>query len=201
VSPNVIDLMVAQSFPTHFRVERPTPVAPPSPIATSVGGVGGVGGTTVIVGSAQYPGLYPGGVYDPYYYNYYYYSPFAYPYYWGNNYYYLSNGNTAVISPNGSGSGAGNTSSPNGHVVNGRGYTRVSTGDASGPATATPAQHTATGGNTVRSSSGGAGASSNSPPSSSSSGSSGSGGSASGQGYSSGGASSGSDTGRTAQPR
>jgi hypothetical protein len=44
VPANVIDLMVAQSFPSHFRVERPMTTAPASN--------GIAGGTTVVVGSS-----------------------------------------------------------------------------------------------------------------------------------------------------
>ena len=124
VPPSVIDLMVAQSFPDHFRVERPVTFAPQ---------------TTVMTGTAQYPsypldpygtfGAY--GMYDPYAYYSYYYSPFAYPYYWGSSYsrgpvYYITNGNTVIV-PNGSGTTATTSSEGPGQVVNGRGYTRVHT--------------------------------------------------------------------------
>jgi hypothetical protein len=205
VSPNVIDLMVAQSFPSHFSVERPVTL-PPSPVTASAAGA------PVVTGSAQYPTpypFYPYGVYDPNYYYSYYYSPFAYPYYWGSNYYrgniyYISGGGTTVFVPNGSGSGGGAVSGNNGQgqVINGRGYTRVHPGSAADPAA--PAQHVAGSVRTVRGSSSNTGADSSSSPSSSS-GSSGStsssapsGGSVTSGGYSSGG---GGDTGRTAQPR
>jgi hypothetical protein len=230
VSPNVIDLMVAQSFPSHFRVERPVTL-PPLPGALSAG-------TSVMSSSTQYPAqypyatqypyamqypgqygtpysFYPYGAYDPYYYYSYYYSPFAYPYYWGGgtfyrgSTYYITNGG-AIVVPNGSGSGSGGAAnSDNGHgqLINGLGYTRVhpaSSGNTAEPAT----QHGATETKTVRGSSwSGAASPSGSSSSSGSSGSS-SGGSSSG-GSSSGGSSSGSgqsgsgsgSSGRTAQPR
>ena len=81
VSPNVIDVMVAQAYPDHFQIERPNTYPPVS----SVAGGSTISGsnTTVILGSAAYP--YP--MYDPFYSSYYYYSPFAYPYYWGSSYF------------------------------------------------------------------------------------------------------------------
>jgi hypothetical protein len=197
VSPNVIDLMVAQSFPSHFKVERqpdtslpPITASMPPPI---VGGIGGIG--------AQYP--YPIYPYDPYSYYSYYYSPFAYPYYWGGynrgSTYYISNG--TVIT---GGSAAPSTSvSGGGTVVNGRGYTRVHTESeaaAAAAAAADPNQHTTTSTpRTVRTTTpAGADSSSSSSSPSSSSGSSSSGG-VSSSGYSSGGG--GGDSGRTAQPK
>ncbi|HEV3215198.1 MAG TPA: hypothetical protein VGZ27_05720 [Vicinamibacterales bacterium] len=219
VSPNVIDLMVGQSFPSHFRVERPITL-PPSPVSASTG-------TAAAAGSAQYPAAqyptpypyspYGAYAYDPFYYYSYYYSPFAYPYYWGNPGYYggpiyfIDNGGT-IIAPNGSGSGGGGAAASDngqGQVINGRGYTRVHSG--SGGDAAQPTAHvvTATSPKTVRGASGSGAASSSSSGSSSSgsssSGSSGSsssgssgGASVSGSGYSSGGSGGG---GRTAQPK
>ena len=204
VSPNVIDLMVAQSFPSHFRVERP--VSPPlAPIAGMPPSIGMPG--------AQYPYPYGPGIYDPYDYYGFYYSPFAYPYYWGNGYYnspryYISNGNSTVFVNGASGISGGATpsTSDRGQVVNGRGYTRVHTGSEPDATAVDPNAHaTTTTPRTVRS---GTDASSSSPssstPSSSSSGdsSSSSGGGSAGVssgGYSNGGG--GGDTGRTAQPR
>ena len=201
VSPNVIDLMVAQSFPDHFTVERPVSLPPR---------------TTMMIGSAQYSTpypIYPYGVYDPFYYYSYYYSPFAYPYYWGSNgyfrgpVYYITNSRTVIV-PNGSGS-AGNAGSGvasdngQGQVVNGRGYTRVhpassGDGDAAQPTT----QRGVTSPGTVRGTSNSGTADSGSSSSSSSSGSSSSGGgSVSSGGYSGGGGGGGGGTGRTAQPR
>jgi hypothetical protein len=219
VSPNVIDLMVAQSFPSHFSVERPVTLPPsPSPVAASAAG------PMVVTGSAQYPTAYPAqystpypfypyGGYDPYYYYSYYYSPFAYPYYWGSNYYrgstyyitnggYITGGGTTVFVPDGSG-GGGAVIGDNGRgqVINGRGYTRVHPG--SSVDSAGSAQHVAAPVRTVRGTSSNTGADSSSS-SSGSSGSSGStsssgssGGSVSSGGYSSGGG----GGGRTAQPR
>jgi hypothetical protein len=204
VSPNVIDLMVAQSFPSHFRVERPATLPLPS-MTASVPIIGG--------SSAQYStsyGFYPyGGVYDPYAYYSYYYSPFAYPYYWGSGYYggpvyYISNGNNTVFSSGSSGASGSATSSSGdrGQVVNGRGYTRVHAGSEPDAATADPNQHTTTSTpRTVRTTTPSAGADSSSSSSSSGSSSSPSGGGSgvsSSGGYSGGG---GGDSGRTAQPR
>jgi hypothetical protein len=196
VSPNVIDLMVAQSFPEHFRVEKPVTVPLP-PITASMPG-------------APYPTsypLYPYGMYDPYSYYSYYYSPFAYQYYWGNGYYrgptyYISNGNGNV---HGGGSGsAGGSSTDRGQVVNGRGYTRVHAGSEPDATAVDPNAHaTSSTPRTVRSttpsaSSGADSSASGSSSSPSSSGSSSSGGVSSTGGYSNGGSS---DSGRTAQPR
>jgi uncharacterized membrane protein YgcG len=201
VSANVIDLMVAQSFPERFRVERPGTYRP-LPTISSMGS-----NTTVIMGSARYP--YP--YYDPYYYSYYY-SPFAYPGYWGSSYGYRNYYNnhfygspTTVIVPDRRGTGAGGTAQPSsgdGIVVNGRGYTRVRPSRGSDDESA-PAQRTTTSRRGVRSS-GSSGESSGSESSSGSSGSSSgssSGGSVSGSGYSGRGSNSGSDSGRTAQPK
>ena len=203
VSPNVIDLMVAQSFPAHFTVERPITV-PFTPLAAST--------TPPMVGvpTAQYPTaypIYPYGVYDPYSYYSYYYSPFAYPYYWGNGYYrgptyYISNGNSTVIT---SGSGgtpgtATGSSSDRGQVVNGRGYTRVHSGSEPDAGTANPNQHTTS--STPRTVRGTTSSTSGADSSSSSSSSSGSSSSGTGGVSSSGGYSGGGDSGgRTAQPR
>jgi hypothetical protein len=212
VSPNVIDLMVAQSFPSHFSVERPTTVAP-RPVAAAP--------PTYGVPGPQYPTpypVYPYGTYDPYYYYSYYYSPFAYPYYWGNNYfngsaYYLGNG---TIGTPGGGTGVGGgssqgTSGERGQVVNGRGYTRVHSGSDSGapaadpgeqhpaavtPRTVRPATTTATA-PADSSSASGSGSSSSGSTASGSAGSAG-GATASPGGYSSGGSG---DTGRTARPK
>jgi hypothetical protein len=211
VAPTVIDLMVAQSFPSEFHVDRRPTVAPSYP--------------SVSIDSTMYGGIYNGApaslaypYYDPYYSYYSYYSPFAYPY-WGsgyyfNNYYYgrpvyyrggpLYLGVPGdIITGGGSGGGGSvivNPGGGTGQVVNGRGYTRVSPGSASsgaatGDGDSAPAQHTPSSPRGVRSSS---------PDS----------GSVSGSGYSSGssnggsssspssGASSGGDSGgRTAQPR
>jgi hypothetical protein len=203
VSPNVIDLMVAQSFPTPFRVERPATL-PLRPVSASAPVIGGAS-----AGYSSPYAFYPyGGVYDPYAYYSYYYSPFAYPYYWGSGYYgapvyYISNGNSTVFTNGSSGSSGSaiGSSSDRGQVVNGRGYTRVHAGSEPDSATADPNQHTATSTpRTVHTPSAGADSSS-SGSSSSSSGSSSSpsgGGVSSSGGYSGGG---GGDSGRTAQPR
>jgi hypothetical protein len=220
VSPNVIDVMIAQAYPERFQIERPTTYQPLAGIAS--GATMSSSNTTVILGSAAYP--YP--IYDPFYSSYYYYSPFAYPYYWGssyypfrygryygygnyfNNYYYTDPG--SIYSGPGS-SGSGRTAQPgspdyrggDGVIVKGRGYTRVRPAGSSDSGESTPTQRSAPSGRGVRSVSG-----SDSSGSSSSSGSSG--GSVSGGSSSSGSPSSGSSSGgggsvggggRTAQPR
>jgi len=196
VSPNVIDLMVAQSFPDHFQVERPVTSAPRS-VATMGGG------TSLTVDQYGYPFSqipYTYGMYDPYYYYSYYYSPFAYPYYWGPTYfrtptYYINTGGGSVSVPGGSTSGTAISSvdSTHGQLIKGQGYTRVHSGPSDG--SSDPAQHTASSPRGVRSSGGSSGDASSSSPSSSS----GSSNSGSSSGGSVGGG--GGGGGRTAQPR
>ena len=210
VSPNVIDVMVAQAYPDRFRIERPSIYPPLRAGGTTWSG----GGSGLSLGSAVF--TYP--MYDSFYSSQYYYSPFAYPYYWGSSYgpdrygyglgyrYGYPGTVYAPINPGARGSAVAQPGSPDssggdGVVVNGRGYTRVrptSASDRGGGSV--PAART-TG-------SGGAGVSSGASDSSSSSGSSrSSGGSESGGGYSSGGGSSSGSSGRrggggrTAQPR
>ncbi len=214
VSPDVIDLMVAQSYPDRFRIERAMSGAPPLPTSMSVGG------TSIIYGMG-YPASMAYPYYDPYYSYFSYYSPFAYPY-WGsnyyyNNYYYRAYPTTPIIINNGgsiSGVGGGGggtaiaTSSDGpgtGVIVNGRGYTRVTpnSGSTSGSGDATTGEHTVSSPRGVRSSgdsSGGSVSTSGYSSGSSSSGSSSSGSSSSGS--SGGGSIGGGDSGgRTAQPR
>jgi hypothetical protein len=206
VSPGVIDLMVAQSFPSHFNIERAASGAPPIPSSMS-----GFGAATIYSGV---PASMPYPYYDPYYSYYSYYSPFAYPYwdsnYYYSNYYYRGYPPTVIIpgggsiggsSGGGAGTTVGSTDTP-GIVVNGRGYTRVTPGSSkpttSGDGSA-GSSHPVSSPRTVRSagdsstgSVSGAGYSSGSSNSGSTSGES-----------SSGGASSSGDSGggRTAQPR
>lgn len=217
VSPNVIDLMVAQAFPGRFQVERAPVYAPSSNYGTSSMGSTN---TTVFYGS-QYPSPY----YDPFYYNYYYYSPFAYPYYWGSgyrynryygygnygNYYNFYGSPTSIVVPGGTtgtaqpitGSGSGT-----GQVVNGRGYTRVRPSSGGGDEQQqAPTERTVTPSAVrgVRSrGDSGSSSSSGSSPSGSSGGSVGGSGYSSGSSSSSSSPSSGGDSGgggRTAQPR
>jgi hypothetical protein len=212
VSRNVIDLMVAQSFPSHFRVERPLG-APLTPVATAFP-------PSITMPGSVYPYPYGSTYYDPFdYYGYYglYYSPFAYQYYWGSRYYnspryYITNGNRTVYVNGGSnigviggGSAIPSSSTGRGQVVNGQGYTRVHTGSEQDNATAaaptsrpTTSAPRAVRSATDASSSGSTSTSSTSSSGSSSSGSSDSGGAVSGSGYSNPGSG---DTGRTAQPR
>ena len=212
VSPDVIDLMIAQTFPDRFTIERASSGGPPVPTSIGAGGTtiiyGGFPGSIGSMGSMGYP------YYDPYYSYYSYYSPFAYPY-WGSNYYY-NNYNyrgypNTVIVPGSIGGGGGGTAigsadSP-GMVVNGRGYTRVTPGSSNTTSSssgddATAVQHTVTSPRGVRStgsdsSSGGSVSSSGYSSGSSNSGSS----SGTSSGTSSGASSSGDSGGRTAQPR
>jgi hypothetical protein len=97
VSPELIDLMVAMSFPDHFRIGRRE-----SSYSSSGGGMGG----SSLIPSAEYHY----GYYYPFYL-----APFGYYSHWYRNYpgYYDV---TPVVTPETSG----------GRAVNKRGYTRVS---------------------------------------------------------------------------
>jgi hypothetical protein len=223
VSPQVIDVMVAQAYPERFQIERPQAYQPLANVGS--GGTTYGSNTTVVLGSAAYP--YP--FYDPFFNSYYYYSPFAYPYYWGASYLpyrygryygyapYYNNYNIypypgSIYGSGGYGSGGygsggnalpGSPDSPGGDgvAVKGRGYTRVRpAGSGENSGSSTPAQRSSPSSRGVRSASGGSDSSGSSSGSSSSGGSS-SGGSSSGGGRSSGGSSGGSGGGRTAQPR
>ena len=180
VPEQVIDLMVALSYPKHFVVERTARVdVGPGPIGIDPFGLGSFG----------YPLWSDGfGLYSPFYgpYSSYYYSPFAYRYLGYNPYFNFGGGGFAVVDPGGGG-GAPNRPSGSGRVVDGLGYTRVR------PRESQPAQPT------VRGSSGGNRATGSGDPGPNTA-SSGSGATASPQGYSSGG-SNGGGGGRTAQPR
>jgi hypothetical protein len=215
VSPGVIDLMVAQSFPSEFHVDRRPTFAPPAPYSGSIGGT--MGGIYNGAPSMGYP------YYDPYYSYYSYYSPFAYPY-WGLGYNYYSNyysnyygGRTYLGGLGGVpygygvpiGGGGGSVivnpgDNTPGQVVNGRGYTRVSPGspttNAAGGDESSPASHTTTSPRGVRSSSPDSGSVSSSGYSSGSSSGSSNSGSSGGASAPSGGGG-GDSGGRTAQPR
>jgi hypothetical protein len=224
VSPNVIDLMVAQAYPDRFDIDSGLyPQMPLASTTTSSGGGGG-GSTTVVLGSTVYP--YP--YYDPFYSSYYYYSPFAYPYYWGagyhyrygypyyrsyygNNYYYgyyppyYYGGGGSIDPPDVDRPGTPDSRGGTG-IATGRGYTRVRpAGDGGGSAVPTGRSGSVGGtrGVNTGSSSGSSGSSGTPNTGSSNSGSSNSGssksGGASGGGYSGGGSVGGG--GRTAQPR
>lgn len=218
VSPNVIDLLVAQAYPEKFQVDRGIF---PRASSTSYGGYSGssIGSSSIYMGST----LYPTPMYDPFYSSYYYYSPFAYPYYWGPsysyrygspfyrnyynyNYYGLGGGGYYGV-PGPSGGGNAQPGSPDsrggdGVVVNGRGYTRVRPAGSSNTTgtgeSATPTSRTSGTSRGVRS----VGSDSSSSPSPSGASSSGSSSGASSGGYSGGGGDSGGGGGgRTAQPR
>jgi hypothetical protein len=227
VSPNVIDLLVAQAYPEKFEVQRS---GYPSASYGSNYGTASMGSSTVYMGST----MYPSPMYDPFYSSYYYYSPFAYPYYWGpsysyrygspfygnyyNNYNYYGLGGGGFYGGVGGGGGRprGDNAQPgdpdsrggDGVVVNGRGYTRVRPAGSSNTSgsgeSSTPTSRSSGSTRGVRSvgSSGSDAGSTSSPSSSSSSGSSSSGSSSgSSGGYSSGGGDSSGGGGRTAQPR
>lgn len=188
VASNVIDLIVALSYPQRFVVER----------TASRGSGGGFGPDPFGYDPFFYSSFgYPFGLYDPFYndllYPAYYYSPFAYSYlgrfdprYFGYGYFgYGTYGGGQEIGGGGGGTGGSGTpqASGSGRYVNGVGYTRVRPREAE-PAT------TGSGGRLT-------------PASASASGGGSSGGSMSPGGYSSGssGGSSGGGGGRTAQAR
>ena len=153
VPDRVIDVLIALSYPKKFVVERAaatTPVLPP---------------------------LFDYG--DPFYYGYggYYYSPFAYSY---GGYYYPYAFSPAYIVVGDDGGTTTPRASGSGRVIDGVGYTRVTTREA-------PPVRANNG--SVGDSSGGGGGSSSS---------SGGGSTVTSQGFSGGGSS---DSGRTAQPR
>ena len=204
VSPNVIDLMVAQAYPDRFEVDRG--VYPAAPYATGASS----GSASVMMGSSAYP--YP--IYEPFYSSYYYYSPFAYPYYWGSSYryrygypfypnYYNYNyyGYPGSIYSGGGSAGSGNNAQPGSPdsrggtgIATGRGYTRVRpSGSSDSGQGAAPSNRGGSVGRTR-----GVDSSDSSGSSGASSGSSSSGGSSGGN---SGGGNSGRSGGRTAQPR
>jgi len=223
VSPNVIDLMVAQAYPDRFDID--SGVYPPVPVASGSSSTSqaDLNATIITGGGVGYP--YP--LYDPFYSSYYYYSPFAYPYYWGAGYryrygypYYRSYynyygapgypyypGSIYTGGPSDPGSGYAPPGTPESRggsgIATSRGYTRVRPAGSGGGGgeSATPTGGGSVGGGSRNVGSTGSSGSSSSSSSSSSSGSSGSTGSSSGAssgGYSGGNRGGG---GRTAQPR
>lgn len=221
VSPNVIDLMVAQAYPEKFEVQRGASTWGSSATYST----GTLGSSSVFMGSTMYP--FP--MYDPFYSSYYYYSPFAYPYYWGpsytyrygspfyrnyNNYnyygvpapYYYGGGSSG--GGDGRNAQPGSPDAPGGNAtITGRGYTRVrpsgSSNSSGSDESATPSSRSSGSTRGARIVSGSdAGASSSSSSSSSGSSGTSSGGYSSGSSNSGGGSSSGGGGGgRTAQPR
>ncbi|HUP41438.1 MAG TPA: hypothetical protein VM115_15040 [Vicinamibacterales bacterium] len=219
VSPNVIDLLVAQAYPEKFEVQRS---GYPSASYGSNYGTVSMGSSSMYMGST----MYPSPMYDPFYSSYYYYSPFAYPYYWGpsysyrygspfysnyyNNYNYYGLGGGGYYGSVGGGGGRprGDNAQPgdpdsrgSDGIATGRGYTRVrpsgsstGTGESATPTSRTP-------GSSRGARSIGSVGSSDSSSSSSSSPSSSSGSSSSGSSSSGGSSDSGGGGGRTAQPR
>ena len=226
VSPNVIDLMVAQAYPERFEIDRG--VYPPVAVASGAATSGG--NTTVMMGSAGYPYPFYDPLYDPFYSSYYYYSPFAYPYYWGSsyryrygyplyrNYYgydfygypgiYYGGGGSINPGPGGGGNAQPGLPDSNGGdgIATSRGYTRVrpsGSGSSSGDSgqSATPSNRGGSVGRGVRSVDSGASSSSSSGSTGSSNSSGSTGGSVGGNSGGGGGGESGGGGGRTAQPR
>ena len=108
VAGNVIDVMVAKSYPDKFQVERRSEVAAPAPDPMPL---------TLYPYFFGYPGYYPGD-----YVNYRYsYGPFGYSYY---DYFYYPGPIFVGGGDNSEESGG------DGRVVNGVGYTRVRTREA-----------------------------------------------------------------------
>ena len=182
VPGNVIDLMIAGSYPEKFQVERRAAARadayPPAFGPASLGGYWGLG----------YPYFYSYPGYDVYYRDYY--SPYGYAY--PGSYYYYP-GRSVVVD------GGGETSAAqdgDGRVVNGVGYTRVRTREA---ATRSESGTSSSGSSSARGSSSGRGTMTSSGATCRAASSSSSGGGSSGGGSSSGSGDSGG--GRTAEPR
>jgi hypothetical protein len=165
VPDSVIDLMIALSYPQKFVVSHPVSSAPP-PYGYTYGGLGG--SWPWIADAAFWPS---------------YYSPFAYRYWGYYDPYYVPNSGYVYVGPANPGVPTGPVASGGGRVVDGRGYTRVSTRE--------PAP-------TIRNDFGSSG--SNGGMSTGGNSNGGSSGVSSG-GYSSGGGGGGGDGGRTAVPR
>ena len=162
VATNVIDLMIALSYPKRFVVDRMVNQSP-SPYGGGYGGFGDYGGGWPWIADAMF---WPS-----------YYSPFAYRYWGSYDPYYVPHSGYVVIDPPRPGTTP--VASGEGRVVDGHGYTRVSS--------RTPEP--------VRANNGGSDSNGTSSSGSSSSGSSGG---VSSGGYSGGG---GGDGGRSAVPR
>lgn len=167
VPDSVIDLMIALSYPKRFVVSHPVSTAPP-PYGYLYGGLGGA-----------WPWIADAEFWPSYY------SPFAYRYWGYYDPFYVPSSGYVYIGQIPTGTGGGTTTpvaSGEGRVVDGRGYTRISTRE---PEPSIRANNF--GGSSSTMSSGGSSSGSSSGNSGVSSG-----------GYSGGG---GGDTGRTAVPR
>jgi hypothetical protein len=187
VPGSVIDLMIANSFPQKFQVERRADANvgayPPAFGAAEWSGYWGLGYPYFY----SYPGyyVYDRGYYSPYGYGY----PSSYYYYPGRS-----------LDSGGDGEASGASADGDGRVVNGVGYTRVRTREAATRGDSSGGSSSGTSTSRARVTPSGA------TQSSSGSSSSGGGSSSSGSGSSSSGGGSsnnsgGSDGGRTAQPR
>jgi hypothetical protein len=187
VSPNVIDLMVALSYPKRFVVERARADRAQTQITNDPFGLGWAFGQPVW--SDDF------GFYSPLYgpYSSYYYSPFSYGYL---NYspYFNGAGYFTVIDGDGGGGGRGPQPSGLGRVVDGQGYTRVRPRESEPTAGTHSTAATASGSASAPSSGGSSGGSTVTSQGFSSGGSSGGSSSSGGGGGDSGG-------GRTAVPR
>jgi hypothetical protein len=188
VAGSVIDLMIANSFPEKFQVERRAEANvgrayPPAYGPADWSGYWGLG----------YPYFYS---YSGYYVDYRnYYSPYGYAYPGAYYYYYPGSG----LDAGGEADAPGTSADGDGRVVNGVGYTRVRTREATARGDSGGGSSSGTSSSRTRVTPSGA-TQSSSGSSSSDSGSSSSGSGSSSSGGSSG-SSGGSDTGRTAQPR
>ena len=161
VPGRITDLMVALAYPNVFALDRSARVA-------SAGALQGSGRTVYITLPPSDPFGYENGFgYRPYGYSQYGYLPYSYLGYGngynGYGYGYLYQPPIVIVRGNG-----GTPARPHGHVVNGRGYTRPTSGSPSGESAST---RSGGGGGT----SSGSGSTSNGSTSSSSSGSSSSG--------------------------
>ena len=138
VPSELIDLMVALSFPGAFVVDRPT-------VRASSSGSGGGG-----VGFVDHYGPYGFNRWYPYYA-----SPFGYYYGWSpyNSLYYLGPSASYLILPQGGGGGGSGRFQERGQAFSGRGYARVGARE-SGPDRQTPSRVYRGGGNRGSSSSG-----------------------------------------------
>lgn len=138
VPGELIDLMVALSFPGAFVVDRPTVRA------SSSGGGGGGGGFVDHYGPYGFNRWYP-----------YYASPFGYYYGWSpyNSLYYLGPSASYLILPRGGGGGGSGRFQERGQAFSGRGYARVGARE-SAPERQTPSRGYRGGGNRGSGSSG-----------------------------------------------
>jgi len=133
VPDGVVDVMVAQSFPSHVAIGRPFSGPTAQTRAATTASVQRSNRLPSYSYSPYYPAssYYSSYAYDPYYayrpYSpyYFYYSPFGYSNWWGDPYrpYYSAGRRPVVVRPGGSARPSGGDGD-RGQVVQGRGYTR-----------------------------------------------------------------------------